>query len=482
GGAGAGIRERVALWSGRGALAGLRLAGRGGSTLPGRVALAVDPALVRKLAARVRTGSVLVTGTNGKTTTARILAGVFVRCGYRLAYNRAGANLLAGVAAALVEAVGWSGRLPDLVVAEVDEATVPAAAADLRPRVLVVTNFFRDQLDRYGELDRAVAAVGEGLRHLQPAGAAVLNADDPRVAALGSGLPRRILYYGVEWRGLLGRRPEGPDVPLCPTCAVPFRYEGAVYAHLGHYACPRCGAARPRPAVALVGVEPAEGGSPNEDALPGANRPPAGAGTCLLVATPAGLVRAALPLPGLYNLYNALAAVAGAVALGLPPADIAGGLGETTGAFGRMERLRADGRTVVVGLAKNPVGMSEVLRAVLAERRLEEGLLVAINDRTADGTDVSWLWDVDCEQLAAARLPFVVASGTRAEDMAVRLKYAGVDPAAILVERDIGAAFDVAVGRTPSGRTLFVVPTYTALLEFRRLMAKRRYAPAFWKV
>ncbi len=499
------VREAVGFLLGRATLAVLRGLGRGGSTLPGVVALRLAPELMTELGRAHRLGNVLVTGTNGKTTTARLLAGMAGLAGVTLAHNRAGANLPAGVATAFLAAVrleAGPGTVrvahPDLGLAEVDEAAFPAVAAAVRPRLVVVTNFFRDQLDRYGELARTVRLVGEGLDRL-PEAVRVLNADDPQVAWLGSDAGP-VLRYGLALAGEAGEAaaPAGPaeaavpaelaEARRCQPCGAELKYAVRFYAHLGRYRCPGCGRERPEPEVAVTAAR-REGG-----------------GVRVEMRTPAGSLRAQLPVAGTYNLYNAAAAVAAGYTLGLPLAVLAQGLETYSPGFGRLERLAVEGREVVVGLVKNPVGFGQVLAALEEAETGARRLVIAINDLAADGRDVSWLWDADVERLAAGAAGgaegepgaagdradgafkaaggalFCVASGERAEEMALRLKYAGVPEKAVRVERDLERALRLGLAATPPGGRLWVLPTYTALLGLRSLLQRRGLAPRYWEV
>ncbi len=456
------------VWLGKLTIGFSRLVGWGGSTLPGRLARRLEPELLRQLGRQVRRGNLIVTGTNGKTTTSRIIAQILDQAGLAAVHNRAGANLLPGLTAAYLEAAGWNGRVArDIGLLEVDEASVPRAVAELNPTAVVVTNFFRDQLDRYGELDHTVNFVRRGLEHVRPGARAVLNADDPRVAHLTAAARGQVVFYGIEDETCGAPQPSGTsDARNCVSCGEPYRYSVYFYAHLGKYRCPRCGHARPRPEVALRRLEPLGVG-----------------GTRLSIATARGEIQATIKLPGLYNAHNALAAAAAAYALGIEPAVIASGLESFSASFGRMETIAIRGVEVFLALVKNPAGFDEVLRTLLATPE-RKNLLIAINDNYADGTDVSWLWDVNFEWLAERpeSFNFMLCSGIRAEDMAVRLKYAGVDPARIAIEKNLKRALLSAVGRVAPGEMLYLLPTYTAMLEMRRTIARLGYARHFWEV
>ncbi|MCY0886757.1 MAG: MurT ligase domain-containing protein [Firmicutes bacterium] len=434
-----------------------RLAGFGGSALPGLVANRLAPGILGTLTAGLAEGAALVTGTNGKTSTSGMAAAMLGQQGWRLVRNRAGANLISGLTTAVVEQVGWA-RRPDAALFETDEATVPRAAALVHPRVLLVTNFFRDQLDRYGELATTISLVERGLAALRPGGTAVLNADDPAVAGLGTDLPEGVLplYYGLELPAAgSGEGYDTADARLCPRCGTPLEYRTRYYAHLGDYRCPGCGWERPPLMVAAVAADLAAG--------------------LLRLRVRGEVLAVPFRLPGVYNVYNATAAAALAVAWGLPATAVAAGLERFRPAFGRMEPLPLTKGTAWVALVKNPAGFNQVLAAVASDPAPAKAVLVAINDRYADGRDVSWLWDVDFEHWVP-RLGADVrwwVSGRRARDMAVRLKYAGVERAQVTVTEDAGRALAAALAAAGSGRALYILPTYTALLELHRRLRQQ---------
>lgn len=445
----------------------------GGTTLPGTVARRLAPGVLRELSAALPHGAILLTGTNGKTTTSRMLAAILEAAGEQVLHNRAGANLIAGLTATAVSATDWRGRpQASIGLFETDEAAVPQAIAEIAPRLVVVNNLFRDQLDRYGEVDAIAGSWRAALAALPAEACVVLNADDPAVADLGAGLQARVIYYGIEdARHAVGAAAHIADSQFCRRCGRRYDFSLAFYAHIGHYRCPSCGHGRPTPQVRLARVE-----------LQG------DAGSRLYLLYPGGAIEIDLPLPGLYNAANATAAVAAALALGVAPAASRSALERFSAAFGRIERVSAGpgGPPMLIALIKNPVGATETVRMLVqsaapAAPGPQPGLslLIAINDRFADGTDVSWLWDAEFETLAGM-VAGATVSGTRADDMAVRLKYAGVDEAAISVEPDLGDAVDRALGALPTGATLYILPTYTAMLELRDELARRGWVRQFW--
>jgi UDP-N-acetylmuramyl tripeptide synthase len=430
-----------------------RLGRRGGTTLPGRVLLRLDSGAMGELGRKLERGSVLVSATNGKTTTSGMLAAMLERAGSEVVHNRAGSNMNWGVATALLDA----GRHPGQIgLFEVDEAWLAPVARELDPSLILLSNLFRDQLDRYGELELLADRWAELVAERDGRSTFVLNADDPLVADLGRER-RKVVYFGVEDRShSLESLEHASDSKRCRNCGHEYAYEAVYLGHLGRYRCPNCGRERPKPAVAAERVT-----------LRGMH------GSDVRIATPAGTFDLSLPLPGLYNVYNALAATAAALELGVSTEQIGAALSSFAAAFGRVERLQVAGREVAILLVKNPAGANEVLRTLT----LEDGSLdiwIALNDGIADGRDISWIWDADFE-LLAGRIGHIACSGTRAEEMALRLKYAGVE-APIAVERELGRSLDSAVAANGHGRPLYALPTYTALLELRDLLSNRGLA------
>lgn len=442
-----------------------RLRVGGGTALPGLVAERIDPRIVTEMASRLGQGSILVTGTNGKTTTALLLRNIAQAAGLKPVANRAGSNMMRGVVAAFIESARWSGDVdaPDrrLGIFEVDEATMPQVAAAVRPRAVVFTNLFRDQLDRYGEVEHVASVWREAVARFPETVTLVLNADDPSVAPLGAAAKGFVLYYGLDDVANSSRIVEhAADARWCSACGAELEYAAVFYGHIGHWRCPVCGASRPAPQVA--GRRAVTGGDVLE----------------MAIGLPGGEIGVRLPMGGLYNAYNALAAAAGAHALGIESGRIAEGLSAATAAFGRQERLRVRGRDVQVVLAKNPAGLNQVIRTIIADGA-QKDLVFFLNDGIADGRDISWIWDVDFE-LLEGRARSLTVSGTRAWDMALRLKYAGLDPLPG-VEPGAAAALRRALDATPEGETLYVIPTYTAMLRVRGLLARWAGRGAFWE-
>jgi len=438
-----------------------RRSGRGGTSLPGKLLLRMEPGVVGELAARLINGSAVISATNGKTTTAAMVASILERGGHELVHNRAGANMAGGIAGTLLEAAGPRGSIAgDMGLFEIDEFWLDQLVPQIRPRALVLANLFRDQLDRYGELDTIADRWAGVVAQLQDT-ILVLNADDPLVADLGRDHGGAV-FFGVEDPAMaLAGMAHAADSKHCRRCGAPYVYEYVFLGHLGHYHCAACGATRPAPSVAAERVV--------LDGLKGAR---------MTVRLPSGTVEVRLPLPGLYNVYNALAAAALTTALGAPPADVVAGLEATAAAFGRAETVQIGGNDLLLLLVKNPAGANEVLRTLALEDG-EHDLLAVLNDHTADGRDISWVWDADFE-LLAGRLRRVTCSGTRAAEMALRLKYAGVAEDRLVVEPSLAAGLDGAVAAVPPGGAgrgrLVAIPTYTAMLELRRELVARGVA------
>ena len=434
-----------------------RLLGRGGgTTLPGKLLAAVDPEALRVLVARLPLGCALLTATNGKTTTAAMIAEI-LSPRLRLAHNRAGANLVSGIASTLLETRG-----AELGLFEVDEGAFPDVAGRLRPRAVSLGNLFRDQLDRYGELELVAERWRAAIAGLDPVTQVIVNADDPLVAGL-PGVREGVTYYGVDDPAAARERlPHAADSKYCLACGAPYEYAAAYVGHLGDYRCPRCGRSRPPLDVSARAVH----GAGLED-------------SSFDLVTPAGMRRVSLALPGLYNVYNALAAASLCLALGASLDEIGAGLERFRPAFGRFERFAAGDRAAVLLLVKNPAGANEVVRTLTAGEA-PRVVVAALNDDIADGRDVSWIWDVDFEPLAAS-LERLVVTGGRAEELALRFKYGGLAPERIEVEPDLGRALDRGLELVGEGGELFVLPTYTAMLALRRIAAARGLVRPYWE-
>ncbi|HHV61950.1 MAG TPA: Mur ligase family protein [Firmicutes bacterium] len=480
----------------------------GGSSLPGSLARRIEPHILIRLLEKATPAltSVIITGSNGKTTTARMVAEVLKHSGLRIVWNRSGANMVNGIISALIEKCSIRGRLcADVAVLEVDEANLRHVVADIKPGVILVTNCFRDQLDRYGEVDTTLALIRMALKDAPPGSTLLLNADDPLVASLASGSRCKTMFYGIESLDLTSGYTQDRntvtdmnanmnmgmntnmdasdmnasninaseylphDARSCPNCGAYYEYSLITYGHLGKYRCPRCLSSRPAPDFPALNV-----------VAQGAH------GFTFAVGfehdSEYDSIGASLGLPGLYNVYNCLAAIACCLLLGIPKMIIEEGIAKSSSAFGRMETIQIGDRSVLLALVKNPVGFNEVIRTIASEGS-NKTLIVCLNDNFADGRDVSWVWDVDMERLSRnpSFIRSIVASGTRAEDIALRLKYAGINQEKICIEPDLDRALELGLRKLAPGETLYVLPTYTAMLEIREHVRRRSHVREFWR-
>lgn len=505
----------------------------GGSAYSGLLALKVCPNLIADIAKRLPMGTIAITGTNGKTTTSKYLAKILSESKMKIVANHSGSNLARGIAAALIEKSSLFGKpRGDIGLFEIDEATMPAMVPALNPKLVLVTNIFRDQLDRYGELDKTAEIIATSLSRLRAA-TVMLNADDPRVCALYRKVPEnsRVFFFGLgeseEFSPVsrssisqlpklsidnpLGvsyavdseqinssatnagsrngdansvkslsdhkidrlskintghngntRRVQSFDSKGCVFCSHELVFKQRYFAHMGDYFCPNCNFNRPNAEfiasdIYLNGVESSKACFSNSS----------------------GSIKVNLNLPGIYNIYNALGAFAAAKSLGISDEPIRRSLEKSTAAFGRTEKLVFNDRKVCLFLTKNPTGMSQVIETLKLDNS-QKNLLLCLNDNYADGVDISWIWDVDIEEIDDFAKS-IVCSGSRAHDMALRIKYAGYDSSRIEVENRIMPAFLRAANGIDMNETLYVLATYTAMLELRKHLTNSGSVSAFWK-
>ena len=456
-------RLALAVTAGKTAGVVVRRMGRGGGTaLPGLVAERVDPGLVGHLAGQLARGRVTVSGTNGKTTTSRVLASILEAAGARFVHNREGSNLMRGLASTLLGAASASGAIPGARASyglfEVDEATLPLAMPHLRPTVLGFTNLFRDQLDRYGEVDTVFSLWREALAKAPRDATLVLNAYDPSVAELAVGWSGPVHWYGLDDDAFATVAAGATDARWCRTCGGSYRYERRYFAHVGIWRCRGCERKRPQPDTEARDVRLSLGDASFE--VPGV-----------------GALR--MGLTGIYNVYNALAAVGIARVLRLPEPAIPAGVLAAQPAFGRQEVVDLHGRRLHLLLCKNPAGANQVLLLLASVGGAGLKVATLLNDRFADGQDVSWTWDVDYEVLAG-RVGRCWAGGDRAEDMALRLTYAGW-PRCDAVAHEPGALLDAILAGSAPGEDVFILPTYTAMLDLRAELVARGAAQPFFE-
>ncbi|BAZ27164.1 hypothetical protein NIES4073_80810 [Kalymmatonema gypsitolerans NIES-4073] len=408
------------------------------SVLPGSLARRIEPRLLQLLTQQVKNGVILIAGTNGKTTTSLLLVTILERKGYRVAHNSTGANLENGLMTALLENTNLVGNLNvDYAILEVDENILPRILTPIQPRIILCLNLFRDQLDRYGEVDTISKRWTKIISTLPPETVVIPNADDPTLSYLGQQLPQRVLFFGLnEPENYLDEIPHAVDSIFCPNCGHSLDYKGVYLSHLGDFQCPKCGFSRSQPKLESSDF-------------------------------PQILV-------GLYNKYNTLAAVTAAIELGVDEATILDTINNFQAAFGRAEDLEINGKRVRILLSKNPVGTNETIRVVTQSH--DKTTLLVLNDRTPDGTDVSWIWDVDTEKLVE-RGGTLVVSGDRLYDMALRLRYSEKTPDShfnLIVEEDLRQAIATALEHTPENETLHILPTYSAMLEVREVLTGRK--------
>ncbi|MDB9316470.1 Mur ligase family protein [Nodularia spumigena] len=408
------------------------------SVLPGSIARRIEPRLLELLSQQVKNGVILIAGTNGKTTTALLLCTILERQGYRIAHNSTGANLENGLMTALIENTTLLGTLNvDYAILEVDENIVPRVLKPLQPRIILCLNLFRDQLDRYGEVDSISKRWTKVISTLPLETVVIPNADDPTLSYLGQQLPQKVLFFGMnEPEHYLEAIPHAVDSIYCPSCGHSLDYQGVYLSHLGDFTCPQCGFSKSQPTL-----ESSEWSQ-------------------ILV--------------GLYNKYNTLAAVTAAKELGVDEAVIRDAVNNFQAAFGRAEDLVINNKRVRILLSKNPVGTNETIRVVTESS--DKTTLLVLNDRTPDGTDVSWIWDVDTEKLVQ-RGGTLVVSGDRVYDMALRLRYSensGESTLNLIVEEDLRQAIATALKHTPENETLHILPTYSAMLEVREVLTGRK--------
>lgn len=448
-----------------------RLTKRGGTTLPGKIAMKLYPDIIRVISGGFRV--IMVTGTNGKTTTTRIIGQILSENNIEYITNKSGANLVGGVITTFIEAVDIHGKCSiSTALIEIDEAAFNVMSNYLKPDMLVVTNFFRDQLDRYGELYTTLKGVASGISK-SPKTKIVLNADDSLCASLGRGISNEVTYFGMSGSSCESiEETANSDAMFCIYCKTRYYYTNHIYGHLGGFNCPNCGYSRPDSQITCTKVEELTSSysqinfTLNSSSLSDDNTE----------------YSARINLPGLYNVYNSLAAISCGVLLGLPAENTIKALGSFECGFGRMETISTQGKTIKLILVKNPTGFNQVLNYLLTEDR-DMQLAFLINDNLADGTDISWLWDVDFEKLQniQERLKNIYTSGIRAEDMAVRLKYAGIYSDKISVIKPYSELISAGLSATPDGHSFYILPTYTALLDIRKNLKKKFGLKEFWK-
>ena len=477
------FRTKAALLAAGGIRFGLRLFGKGATTLPGKAAMRISPRFLSEMSEDKKI--IMITGTNGKTTTTHMITGILRSSGYHVETNVSGANLASGLATTLAEGVSAERTAArkgqkTVYVLETDEAAFAKTAGSLRPKVCLVTNLFRDQLDRYGELLYTRDCIEKGLA--QTEAKVILNADDSMISALRKGRAERVAFYGIDEAtmrcntvtnaGTPATMATTSDAEYCINCMRKFEYSGRSFGHFGLYLCPSCGDRRQ-----------------NLDFSAGydfsAN--PSNPGFEMTLSGRSKTSKILLPIPGVHNIYNSIAAVSACMIFGEEVGDSSLSLSFCTEAlsrvkpaFGRMEKIEIGGKTICLLLVKNPVGLDRSL-ALVSQAADADGIFLLLNSNIADGKDVSWIWDVDFESKALPEKIYV--SGERFAEMVLRLVYSGARSNGIQYRdmKNSGALFDEALAECEEGKCLYVLPNYTAMLSLRKLLVKKYHLKDFWK-
>ncbi|GCE13736.1 MurT ligase domain-containing protein [Tengunoibacter tsumagoiensis] len=438
----------------------------GGTSLPGMIARRIDPNVLKSVVGSSKAKKIVITGSNGKTTTARMTAAIADANGHRVSQNRTGSNLLQGVTSVAVNFADVFGRLDsDVLLFEIDEGTIPLAVPEIQPDVVVITNIFRDQLDRYGELYSVGRALNKMLEDLPETATILLNGNDPQVANFGLNSKARRLYFGLETTEVGTPVPEqSADIIRCIHCNSDFVYEVAYLSHLGLYRCPECGYTLPKLDIAVTSVALAtDGEGPSH----------------MKIRTPQGEMKLELSLPGLHNVYNATAAIGAAMAAGFPMEKAQNGFNNLKTAFGRLEKIQAGDKTIYLSFVKNPTSFNLMLR-LINQHAGKKHLLLAMSHTVVDGEDFAWLWDVDLEEVADEILD-AICSGNKPEELAMRLKYAEIPIDKIKIITDREEALDAALKQVEPGGTLYIMSGYTPTQELRKIMQKRGWVKHFWE-
>ncbi len=429
-----------------------RMNAGGGTNLPGRIARKIHPLILAELIGQTKKDIIVVTGTNGKTTTAGFISGILNSADNTVAHNKMGANMLPGITCAIIDNASLTGKMDkDYTLLEIDEAYCTKAVDEFAPDLFLVTNLFRDQLDRYGELDTTAKKIREAIEKTaaKKRVKVALNADDPIVSFICKDVDNvDTLFYGFEKIQFLNQESNiagAKEVAAC-SCGCKLEYKKIFYGHVGHY---NCGCGKHRPDVEVIANATIDINHTDLN----------------IFSEETGEFNVRLNMPGLYNAYNALGAIAVAIDLKISKEKIIEGLNNYNTIFGRAETKLINGKITLIQLIKNPIGATEVLRTVREDKNNK--LLIIINDDYADGRDVSWLWDANFELLNKYDKQ-VVTSGIRAGDMAVRLKYAGISSKNIYIEENIKKAVKHCIDNINEGEKLYILPTYTALLYLQK--------------
>ena len=437
------IRRLAAIWAAKAAGYACKKMGRQGVTWAGKIALKIYPPILKELAGEVRKEIFAVCGTNGKTTTNNMLCAALEAEGQKVICNHTGSNMLNGVVAAFVLAAGLNGHIDaDYACIEADEASTKYIFPEIHPDYMVLTNLFRDQLDRYGEIDITMDILESMIRTL-PQMRLIVNGDDALSAYLAMDTGNPCTFYGISRQVMKNETNEIREGRFCKKCGARLEYSFYHYSQLGDYLCPKCGFKRPDPDFDAYDVQVGDRLAFRvEDRLLSAN------------------------YKGFYNVYNILAAYAGVRTAGFSGEHFNDMLRKFNPENGRMEQFRIQGAGVTLNLAKNPAGFNQNISAVMQDKSLKD-VIIAINDNAQDGIDISWLWDVDFDLFRDESIRSITVSGIRCQDMRLRLKYVDIPS---MLEEDVETAVR---SRVKDGTgNLYVLVNYTALFSTRNILKR----------
>ena len=402
-----------------------------GSTWPGHIALKANPHFISELLSNSKLTTILIAGTNGKTTTSLLIRTTLEASGKKVLQNESGANLLNGIASTLLLNTSANGKLKqDLAIFEIDENTLPLILKELTPDYIILLNLFRDQLDRYGEINTIAGKWKKALADLPDTTTLILNADDPQIAYLGHKTKAKTLYFGLQPSQFSTHKLQhAADSVYCPKCGEKLHYLALAFSHLGDWHCQHCGLKRPYIETRKFAI---------------------------------------YPLTGLYNKYNTLASLQVLEQIGVPEEQIEDTFTDFAPAFGRQEIIEYHGKKVQLFLSKNPTSFNqsyETIKSLGAKK-----LLIVLNDRIPDGRDVSWIWDVDLPEIE--KFEQILISGDRVYDMALRIKYE--DYKKFQMFENLKDAIDAGIEQTKENETFFILPTYSAMLESRKILTGKK--------
>lgn len=426
---------------------------KGGSTFPGTVALKFDKAILAKVAKDYKV--ILVTGTNGKTTTTSMITNIFKKKGYRVITNNTGANLFRGIVSCFIDNYRFfKSNKGSYAIIEVDEANLKFVTEYLNPEIITVTNLFRDQLDRYGEVYTTLEKILEGIKKV-PSSTLVLNGDDSLFGHLD--VPNPKVYYGFSNPFNDNNTVDiNADAKFCKMCKTPYSYNFITYNHLGDYYCTECGYKRPELKYKLDGILELTPNSSN-----------------VLINNN----EVTISQSGIYNIYNGLCAYSIASEMGIENHVIASSLGKVDSSFGRQEEIEIEGKKVKIILVKNPAGYNQALDTLCLNKE-DFSTLFMLNDNYADGRDVSWIWDVNFEKLSSLPIKDIFISGIRLYDMAVRLKTAGLNEENFIIEENYGELTEK-LKKSNTDR-IYILATYTAMINYRKFLYSKGYIKKLW--